>query len=94
MWAGVQLTLIVLFVPETYHPVLLLHKARKLREQTGEQRWKAPIEKLDRSAARTVMWSCIRPFQLLFLEPMVSCCIQDTKCIFIFFALAIFEGRS
>ena len=77
IWAGIQLALIVLFVPETYHPVVLRQKAHKLREQTGEQRWRAPIEKLDRSVARTVMWSCIRPFQLLFLKPMVSCRIQD-----------------
>lgn len=79
IWAGIQLALIVLFVPETYHPVLLRQKARKLREQTGEPRWKAPIEKLDRSVARTVMWSCIRPFQLLILEPMVSCRIQGQR---------------
>jgi MFS family permease len=72
IWAGVLLCLIILFVPETYHPVILRKKAIKLRKQTGEPRWQAPIEKLDRSVARTVMWSCIRPFQLLFLEPMVS----------------------
>ena len=72
LWSGVQLTLIVAFVPETYHPVILRRKAIAFRTQTGEQRWHAPIEKLDRSVASTVMWSCIRPFQLLFLEPMVS----------------------
>ena len=67
-----QLALIVAFVPETYHPVILRRKAIAFRAQTGEQRWHAPIEKLDRSVVSTVMWSCIRPFQLLFLEPMVS----------------------
>lgn len=34
------------------------------------KQWKAPIEIMDRSVARTVLWSCIRPFQLLVLEPM------------------------
>lgn len=72
IWAGFQLALIILIVPETYHPVLLRQKAIKLRKQTGEPRWQAPIERLDRSVAKTVLWSCIRPFQLLFLEPMVS----------------------
>jgi hypothetical protein len=67
-----QLTLIALFVPETYHPVLLRRKARRLRAETGNAEWIAPIEKLERSIARTVLWSCIRPFQLLFFEPMVS----------------------
>jgi len=72
IWSGVQLALIVAFVPETYHPVILRRKAAALRAQTGDKRWYAPIEKLDRSVAGTVMWSCIRPFQLLLLEPMVS----------------------
>jgi hypothetical protein len=67
-----QLFLIAFFVPETYHPVLLRRKAIRLRKETGNQEWIAPIEKLDRSIAKTVLWSCIRPFQLLFFEPMVS----------------------
>ncbi|KAL6153945.1 hypothetical protein ACJBU6_07239 [Exserohilum turcicum] len=70
IWSGVQLALIVFFVPETYHPVLLRRKAIRLRKETGNEEWIAPIEKLDRSITKTVMWSCIRPFQLLFFEPM------------------------
>ncbi|KAK4506913.1 hypothetical protein PRZ48_000646 [Zasmidium cellare] len=38
IWAGIQWTLIALFVPETYAPVLLRRKAIKLRKETGEQR--------------------------------------------------------
>jgi hypothetical protein len=72
IWAAVQLALIFFVVPETYHPVLLRNKARKLRTETGEERWIAPIERLDRSILMTVVWSCVRPFQLLVLEPMVS----------------------
>ncbi|OAL44718.1 MFS general substrate transporter [Pyrenochaeta sp. DS3sAY3a] len=76
IWSGVQLVLIVLFVPETYHPVLLRQKAIRLRKETGNQEWIAPIEKLDRSVSKTVLWSCIRPFQLLFFEPMcLNLCI-------------------
>ncbi len=63
-------------MPETYHPVLLRRKAIRLREETGNHEWIAPIEKLDRSIAKTVLWSCVRPFQLLFLEPMVSSSIS------------------
>lgn len=74
--ASVQLFLIVMFVPETYHPVLLRRKAMQLRKETGNQEWIAPIEKLDRSITKTVLWSCIRPFQLLFFEPMVRVCVQ------------------
>ncbi|OCL05596.1 MFS general substrate transporter [Glonium stellatum] len=76
IWAGVQLSLIILFVPETYHPVLLRQKAQRLRKETGNEAWKAPIERLSRSIPRTVLWSCIRPFQLLILEPMcLNLCI-------------------
>lgn len=71
IWSGIQLALIILFVPETYHPVLLRKKAQRLRKETGNDSWKAPIEKTSRSIAKTVLWSCIRPFQLLVLEPMV-----------------------
>ncbi|KIW04343.1 uncharacterized protein PV09_04633 [Verruconis gallopava] len=70
IWAGIQWLLILTLVPETYHPVLLRRKAIKLRASTGEPRYRAPIEMLDRSIAMTVATSCYRPFQLLFLEPM------------------------
>lgn len=76
IWTGVQGTLVALLIPETYHPVLLRRKARLLRASTGNPAWQAPIERLDRSIAKTVLWSCIRPFQLLFLEPMcLNLCI-------------------
>ncbi|KAK3678613.1 hypothetical protein LTR78_001911 [Recurvomyces mirabilis] len=71
IWAGVQWVLILIFVPETYAPVLLRRKAVQLRKETGDERWQAPIEKMNKSVAKTVLWSCIRPFQLLFFEQMV-----------------------
>ncbi|RAQ48886.1 MFS transporter [Aspergillus flavus] len=77
IWTGVMLISIVLFVPETYHPVLLRQKAEKLRKETGDDRWKAPIERLNRSVARTVLHSIYRPVLLLTLEPMCLC-----LCIF------------
>lgn len=71
IWAGLQWILIFFFVPETYAPVLLRRKAQRLRKETGDARWRSPIEEMDRSVAKTVLWSCIRPFQLLFFEQMV-----------------------
>jgi len=50
--------------------VLLRRKARRLRKETGNDGWKAPIEIMSKSILKTVLWSCIRPFQLLVLEPM------------------------
>ena len=71
IWTALQLAAIVLFMPETYHPVILRNKARRLRKDTGDESYVAPIERLDRSIPKTILWSCIRPFQLLVLEPMV-----------------------
>jgi len=70
IWSVVMLGLISAFVPETYHPVLLRHKAVKLREETGDEKWKAPIERLQRSIWQTIVRSVYRPFLLLTLEPM------------------------
>lgn len=76
IWSAVMLGLITLGVPETYHPVLLRHKAAKLRKETGDSKWKAPIEVMQRSILQTVLRSCYRPFLLLTLEPMVlSLCL-------------------
>jgi len=71
-----MLAAIIFLVPETYHPVLLRKKAIKLRKDTGNPAWRAPIENMNKSVFRTVAWSCVRPFQLLFLEAMcLSLCI-------------------
>lgn len=73
IWSGVQMALIIFLVPETYHPVLLKRKAIRLRQETGNEAWYAPIERMDKSVLKTVLWSCIRPFQLLVYEPMCLC---------------------
>ncbi|OHE90508.1 major facilitator superfamily transporter [Colletotrichum orchidophilum] len=71
IWAFVLLVAIVLFVPETYHPIVLRTKARKIRKETGDERWKAPVEKTTKSVIRTIGISLMRPFQLIAFEPMV-----------------------
>lgn len=70
IWAGTTWALIILFVPETYQPVLLKRKAERMRKETGESRYYAPIEKQDQSLLKAVSYSCLRPFQMLALEPM------------------------
>jgi hypothetical protein len=51
-------------------PVLLRNKARKLRKETGDDRWWAPIEKSTKSVSSTVGHSLLRPFEILIFEPM------------------------
>lgn len=71
IWAFTMLVLIVVFVKETYHPVLLKRKAIQKRKETGDERWKAPMEKSKKSIPKTIATSLYVPFQLLVLEPMV-----------------------
>ncbi|KAK2014201.1 major facilitator superfamily transporter [Colletotrichum eremochloae] len=71
IWAFALLVAIIVFVPETYHPIVLRSKARKIRKETGDERWKAPIEKTTKSVIKTIGISLMRPFQLLAFEPMV-----------------------
>ncbi|KAE8389001.1 major facilitator superfamily domain-containing protein [Aspergillus alliaceus] len=73
IWAFAQWVSICLLVPETYHPVLLRREAQRLRTETGDERYYAPIEKMDKSISQTIIRSCYRPFLLLTLEPMCLC---------------------
>ncbi|EFW22052.1 MFS multidrug transporter [Coccidioides posadasii str. Silveira] len=76
IWAGAIAIALILLVPETYHPVLLRRKAINRRKETGDNRWKAPIEKLGRSLVHTVLRSIYRPMLLLIFEPMcLNLCI-------------------
>jgi len=61
---------IFLFVPESYAPVLLKRKARKLRKDTGDQTYWAPLDRRETTLARSLLLSCYVPFQLLIFERM------------------------
>ena len=73
---------IVFLVPETFHPVLLRRKAKKVREETGDNRWHAPTEQIYNKegpphaptsfhdVSHAIGISLMRPFQLLIHEPM------------------------
>lgn len=99
IWSGANLGMIALFVPETYHPVLLRNKARKLRKETGDERWKASMEKTNKSIPKTIGYSLLRPFQLLFLEPMCfNLCLFSAillGILYLFFGAfpLVFEGN-
>ncbi|KAI9793286.1 MAG: hypothetical protein M1833_000785 [Piccolia ochrophora] len=84
IWSGAMLISLIFLVPETYHPVLLRRKAERLRRETKNDNWKAPMEKQQRSLTKTLLWSLIRPFQLLILEPMCLC-----LCVFTALLLGI-----
>ncbi|KAF7357880.1 RNA polymerase II-associated protein [Mycena venus] len=70
IWSGVEMVAIFLFVPESYAPVLLKRKAAKLRKETGDQTYWAPLDRHDTSFARSLLLSCYVPFKLLIFERM------------------------
>ena len=62
IWIAVTLALLLTFVGETYDSELLRRKAVRMRKETGEERWVAPVEKLDRTFAAALKKSIKTPF--------------------------------
>ncbi|KAK9242486.1 major facilitator superfamily domain-containing protein [Lipomyces tetrasporus] len=79
MWTGVMLVLVTLFVPETFAPVLLTRKARRIRQETGNEMIRSPAEEqnANRTLRQALIFSIKRPFDLIIYEPMVL-----TMCIY------------
>ncbi|KAI5124039.1 hypothetical protein M0805_003868 [Coniferiporia weirii] len=74
IFSGVVFILGVLFMPETYAPVLLRRRARRMRhESEGRAIY---VSKFDltrsRSLIRTLKTNMSRPFVFLFMEPIVT----------------------
>ncbi|KAJ7467091.1 major facilitator superfamily domain-containing protein [Mycena latifolia] len=75
IWTFGQLVAIFLaglirFVPESYAPVLLQRKAKKLRKDTGDPTYWAPLDRHDISLTRSLLLSCYVPFKLLIFDRM------------------------
>ncbi|SCU86779.1 LAMI_0D03576g1_1 [Lachancea mirantina] len=70
---GAALLAITVSVKETYKPILLIEKARRLRSETGDDRYYAPLERLrqETSIPRAIAISTSRPFGLLTKDPMI-----------------------
>lgn len=62
--------LVALLLPETFRPVLLMRKAQRLRAEGDAKAW-APQERLDWSAGSVAKRTLMRPFQILFMEPIL-----------------------
>ena len=71
IWIFVQLLAIIGLVPETFEPVLLKRKAKKLRKATGDSRYYAPLDHREISMVRAVLKSCWTPFSEYLLPLLV-----------------------
>ncbi|CZS99165.1 probable benomyl/methotrexate resistance protein [Rhynchosporium agropyri] len=69
--SGLILTLVVLFQPETFAPILLKWKATHLRKITGDDRYVAEVEIRAESFWKRLTHALYRPFLLTVREPIV-----------------------
>ncbi|KAF9524912.1 MFS polyamine transporter [Crepidotus variabilis] len=74
IFAGVCTVNIIVFLPETYAPVILLKKAKKLRREDpiGAKEIYAEHEKQDWSAKGIIHRTIFRPFLMLAMEPILT----------------------
>lgn len=69
--SGLILAIVALFQPETYAPTLLKWKAAKLREVTGDDRYRAEMEIRDVAFLNRLIHALYRPFVLFFSESII-----------------------
>lgn len=72
-FAGLCGILFFFLLPETYVPYILHLEAKRLRKETGDNRWHAPLDKpvpggLKATLNRTIM----KPFIMIVEEPMLA----------------------
>ncbi|EGX88490.1 Major facilitator superfamily transporter [Cordyceps militaris CM01] len=85
MYAGATLAC-VLFLPETYEPVLLERRARRLRAQDpARNKVVAPRELEETDVGQLISVVLARPLRMLFTEPIVACC-----CAYLGLVYAVF----
>ncbi|KAI9630150.1 hypothetical protein KEM48_012180 [Puccinia striiformis f. sp. tritici PST-130] len=68
---GATWFLILSTMPETYSPILLVKKAKKLRESTGDIQFYAPHEKADCTVKALLRRTVFRPFEMVLTEPIL-----------------------
>lgn len=76
---------VLLFSPETYQPIVLKARARRLRKATNNPNIFAPIELEKPSVNQLVTVVLARPLRMFFTEAIVLC-----SCLYLAFVYAIF----
>ncbi|KAI5250680.1 MFS general substrate transporter [Aureobasidium subglaciale] len=69
--SGFVYILIVFTVPETYAPIILAKRARKMRKDTGDRKYVSESDLDTRPIRERLRVFILRPFQLLFCELIV-----------------------
>ena len=68
---AVMFVILLFAIPETYPPVLLERKAKKLRKETGNNDPRAPSELSGRTPGQLLLLNVIRPTKMLVKSPIV-----------------------
>ncbi|KAG7660816.1 uncharacterized protein J8A68_005633 [[Candida] subhashii] len=84
LWSVLLLVLVVFFVPETYEPINLKRKAKRLRKETGDDKYYAPVERVNTTLYESVLTSSRRPLLLMFRDNMTF-----ILCFYTGFTLAV-----
>jgi len=56
---------------DDFSPVLLIQKAKEMRQRTGDERYYAAMELQNLTFAQRIEGILARPFKILFNEPML-----------------------
>ncbi|KAK1233026.1 hypothetical protein PQX77_003829 [Marasmius sp. AFHP31] len=90
IFAGFCLVVITFTMPETYMPVLLVQRAKRLRKETGDDRYHAPMEVTKKNLREQVENVLGRPFKMLVQEPMLAAITGYMSfvygCLYLYFA--------
>ncbi|KAI2849559.1 hypothetical protein CBS11852_1562 [Aspergillus niger] len=68
---GVVMALVLLFQPETYGNLVLYWKASILRKETGDERYRAPMEISQKGLGQRLKISVYRPFAMFYSELII-----------------------
>lgn len=71
MFSGVCLLFVIFTLPETLHPIILKRKAQRIRKETNDDRYVAPIELRPFKPAELASAILLKPFRMLIEEPML-----------------------
>ncbi|OXV07706.1 hypothetical protein Egran_04529 [Elaphomyces granulatus] len=88
-WIGLIIAVLTLpfvaLMPETYAPVILQQRARRLRKEMGNASILAPLDLENRNLKATLVVNLTRPIRMIFHESIVS-----LTCLYTSLAYAIF----
>ena len=82
IWTFVIFTLCVFALPETYHPVLLKRRARRLRNDTGNESLYHPHRRVKVDAKSMITKHFSRPLIMPATELMVTCIVLYRSIVY------------